>query len=197
MEYSIYRWNKNGFNKYKNNDYKINREYAIANIESNMSYNKIGKSIEYILNNTNKITREVINNKLLNIIYYTNNNYIINDIEYKNIKPYQLNSIWTLFIKKNMIFDINILEKVCNCLQENDIIILSTKYKNRIYPTKLDLQLKNIDLENINYIIKTIKIKSLIELNLLHTYMKGFLLLSNINNCKSSLFEDVTIIEKN
>ena len=179
----------------KNNNHIDNKEYAINKINNDMSCNNVGKSIQNIISNTKKINHSKINNKLLQIIYYTDEKYILNGVEYNDIQPIQVYGKWVLFIKKNMIFKEKVLEGICKINNEYDIIVLPTKYKNKVYPSKLDLQINNLEPDNMNYMIKSKKIKSFLEFNLLHQHMKGFLLLSTMNNSRVNVIEEVKIIE--
>lgn len=176
--------------KIQNKDYKDNHDFAISKISDKMSTNNVCNIIENLFSKIPIRNNKINNSQLIQIIYYDKKGYIIDGLRVKNIEPIMIYGKWLLLIENKFIFNKKQLKNICISKSEYDIIVLQTKYINRIYPTNNDLKMNNMIPDMMNYLVKSSKVKSLIENNLLPNYMKGFIMLSLKN------ISDVVVIDK-
>lgn len=182
-------------------NYENNRDYAIQKITETMSKKNVARSIENIFKLYKpkyKIpTKKGVLKEQLQIIYYDEENYIMDKKKYAAIEPSDINnSEWIMLVSKDaLVYDKNLckLSKICN---EYDIIAFTTKYKNAVYPneeaiTRLDKP------DKINYLIKSRIAKTLIDKNILVPYMKGFILLHSMHLNKKFITDTFCIQNTN
>lgn len=178
-----------------NNDYENNTQRAIEYIETNMSSNTVCKHFEKIFKAPHG--KLVKNNKqrTISIIYYDGNKYYLDGLSYDKIFPNMLNSKWVIFLNKNIEINHKTLILLCEKNNDRDLVLVQTQFKNKIYPTEIDLKMGNINIEQMNYIIKSEFVKPLIHLDLLNQYMSGFILQNNLNTNRTFV-NNVFCIEK-
>ena len=182
--------------KIQNKDYKDNHDFAISKISGKMSTNNVCNIIENLFSKITICNTKINKSQLIQIIYYDREGYIIDGLRVKNIEPIMIYGKWLLLIENKFIFNEKQLKSICISKSDYDIIVLQTKYINRIYPTNNDLKINNMIPDMMNYLVKSSKVKSLIENNLLPNYMKGFIMLSLKNISNVVVIDKPILLEK-
>ena len=165
------------------------KEDAIQKICQEMSSEKVFSTIMNIILNNNKVKDPVTEDKLC-IIEYSTEGYWINNVFYKTLLPFYIQSQWTIFIEKDKyIYNKNKLEEYAK-QQSNNIVlsIVGVKFKFNKQP-------KQPDVDKLFYLIRTKHIYYSIIQNLLPQYMKGHIFLFNKQACQT-FTEKVFLIEK-
>ena len=191
----------NGFikalQKIYTNDYENKRDEASLLVGETMSIKNVSLSIEQILTNTLeeiKTSNIMYFSNPLQIIYYDDNSYLLNNIHYEKLKPIQITGEWVMLINKNAIINKEQIENLCQQYNDADIIGFITKYNNCIFPNN-DSMNNSDNIDKMNYVIKSDIIKTVIEQNILVPNMKGFILLTSMNKYKSIISHNILCIE--
>ena len=185
----------------KNNpDQMSTRNWAKDLITDKMSYTTVGKSIEQLFKTTVKTTKVNNQTELLQIIRYTETHYILDGQSCSKIMPTQIYGKWVILLKDDTVLPENneLLDKLNTLTWMNpelDVILLPTQYSNQVYPTNTDIAMGNLKHDRVNYLINGEIVKKRITSNILHQYMKDYMLLSTASTGKCMLLDTVTLVE--
>ena len=183
-------------NKIYSGEFESNNEYAIKKISELMSREAVkNKFMEIIMEEFEKgeggASEEKNSKSLLTVANYNKktNKFDINGNIYGRLKVKNIKSEW-LIINNGFNFSRKIVEDLIEKNDGNEIILLRTKYDDSIYPTIEDINNARIDINRMNYCIKS-KYLSGIKSNVKNSDIKNVLFVKFMNKLKVALSDNI------